>query len=92
MKFVVLLILCAFVSSCATAAKMNQVSIGMSKDDVMKVMGAPASLSADGDVELLNYALYETDQDAHNHHSTPYYVKIKDGKVAGYGRQGDFKN
>ena len=52
------LTLCAIVAAatlaCATAGKMNKVSIGMTRDEVVAAMGEPSSTSASADVEYLN--------------------------------------
>ena len=53
-------------------------------------MGAPASVSAQGRAEYLNYALSETDDHAFLGVTRPYYVRLVDGRVESYGRTGDF--
>lgn len=77
-------------AGCATANKISAVQLGMTKDDVVKVMGKPTSVSAQGDSEYLNYALSETDNDAFYGWTKPYYVRLVNGKVESYGRTGDF--
>lgn len=90
MKSIFVLLLCLGLSGCATAYKMNLVSLGMSKEDVIKAMGKPASTSAIEGTEYLNYKLSETSTEDFYGISTPYYVCIRDGKVISYGRTGDF--
>jgi hypothetical protein len=75
---------------CATARKINQINVGMTKEEVIAVMGPPVSTSAKEGVEYLNYKLSETDDDAFMGWTTPYYVRIRDGKVDAFGRHGDF--
>ena len=62
----------------------------MTKDEVIKVMGKPVSISAKGGTEYLNYKLSETDNDAFRGWTSPYYVRVINGKVDSYGRTGDF--
>jgi outer membrane protein assembly factor BamE (lipoprotein component of BamABCDE complex) len=89
-----ILYLCLFLlSGCATIAadKMNSISLGMTKQEVLGIMGPPVSTSAMAGVELLNYAFSETQNDAINGRpKTPYFIRIVNGKVDAYGRQGDF--
>jgi len=77
-------------AGCATAYKISGVQLGMTKDDVIRVMGKPTSVSAQGGSEYLNYALSETDNDASRGWTKPYYVRLINGKVESYGRAGDF--
>lgn len=79
-----------FLIGCATAHKINQVNVGMTKNEVIAVMGQPVSVSATEGVEYLNYRLSETDDNAFYGITTPYYVRIKNGKVDAFGRHGDF--
>jgi outer membrane protein assembly factor BamE (lipoprotein component of BamABCDE complex) len=86
------LIIAAAVSlaGCATATKISGVQLGMTKEEVIKVMGPPASVSAKGDNEYLNYSLSETDDQAFYGITRPYYVRLINGRVDSYGRLGDF--
>ncbi len=90
MKKLFALLLCLGLCGCATAHKINAVSLGMSKDEVIRVMGKPSSTSATEGTEYLNYKLAETNNDDWYGVSTPFYVCIKEGKVISYGRMGDF--
>lgn len=90
MKYFVAIILGLALAGCATSGKINAVNIGMTKDEVIKVMGKPVSISAKGGTEYLNYKLSETDDDAFRGWTSPYYVRIINGKVDSYGRTGDF--
>ena len=75
---------------CATATKIGGVQIGMTKQQVIEIMGKPVSVSAKDETEYLNYALYETSDDAFYGLTYPYYVRLVGGKVDSYGRSGDF--
>jgi hypothetical protein len=77
-------------AGCATSGKIRSVRLGMTKQEVITVMGTPESVSAQGRTEYLNYALSETDDDALSGITRPYYVRLVDGRVESYGRTGDF--
>ena len=76
--------------ACATATRISKVKIGMSKEEVIVVMGKPVSVSAQGRAEYLNYSLSETDDQAWYGITRPYYVRLIDGRVESFGRAGDF--
>lgn len=67
------------------ASKMNQVQLGMSRDQVISAVGTPSSTSAMDNTEFLKYQLCSdwifTDR---------YFVRLTDGKVDAFGRVGDF--
>jgi len=93
MRILISLIFAAILVGCATSSsssKLNAVQLGMSKTEVIAVMGDPASVSAKGETVYLNYALSETGDDAFLGITTPYYVRLVNGKVDSYGRTGDF--
>ena len=87
MKNLCLVLLLALLVGCATAGRINTISLGMSKQEVVKIMGPPVSTSATHGVEYLRYLLTEIDAFSPD---TPYFVRIVDGKVDAYGRVGDF--
>jgi hypothetical protein len=89
-KLLLAVLLGSFLSGCATAYKMNNISLGMTKPEVIKKLGRPASTSAQSGVEYMNYKLSETGDDEFLGTYTPYFVRIVDGKVESYGRMGDF--
>ena len=89
-RLVATITIALFLGGCATAHKISTVQLGMTKDDVIRVMGNPTSVSAQGNAEYLNYALSETDDDAFVGRTSPYYVRLINGKVESYGRTGDF--
>lgn len=80
----------ALLAGCATANKISGVQLGMTKNEVINVMGKPTSISAQGSSEYLNFALSETGDDAFYGWTKPYYVRLINGKVESYGRTGDF--
>lgn len=90
MKSHLLIVLAIVLAGCATSNKINAVQLGMTKPEVVAVMGEPVSVSAQGGAEYLNYKLSETSDDAFYGVTTPYYVRLVSGKVESYGRTGDF--
>ena len=67
------------------ASKLNQVQLGMSRDQVISAVGTPSSTSAMDSTEYLKYQLCSdwifTDR---------YYVRLTNGKVDAFGRVGDY--
>src|SRR5665213_367646 len=80
----------AFLFGCATAGQMNRLSLGMTKQQVIDVMGTPHSVAAHENTEYLNYFLTEDETKAYYGTTTPYFVRLINGKVDAYGRRGDF--
>lgn len=85
-----LLLLPLILVGCATANKMNQLSIGANKQRALEIMGQPDTTAAHSGREYMVYRLYSTGRDAFNNEPTTYFVRIVDGKVDAFGRQGDF--
>jgi hypothetical protein len=82
-----------FLASCATAPKMNSLSVGMTKQQVIAAMGRPESVRADGGVEYLHYKLSESGDWVRGTWGVPtrdYFVRLKNGVVDSYGKVGDF--
>lgn len=79
------LLLLALLSGCSTTAdKLNDVRIGMTKDQVIALLGKPDSMSAQANIEYLTYYL-STDTDSFNRERA-YSVRLLDGKVESFGR------
>jgi hypothetical protein len=90
-KIVICLILAISMCSCVTAKRMDRLSIGMTKEQVLRIMGDPASVaSPGGGEELLRYELSETRLQAEYNITQEYYVRLLYGRVDGYGRMGDY--
>ena len=70
---------------CTSAVKMNDVRVGMTKAEVIDVLGKPSSTSAMDGIVFLKYRFYNNSV-----FSDGFYVKLKDGKVEAYGQVGDF--
>ena len=73
----------ALLVGCNTAAQLNNIHIGMSKAEVMSILGTPNSTSAQANVEYLTYYL---EGDAYYGRDQPYMVRLADGKVESFGR------
>lgn len=90
----------ALLTACATPSKtLNSVSVGMTKAEVIQIMGEPQSTSATGGTEYLLYTLNDgasvaTDALGQSHlqlqTKNSYFVRLKGGLVDSYGRVGDF--
>lgn len=86
-----IIIMCAFLllAGCVKMAReINVISLGMTKQEVISRLGDPVSISATEGREYLNYRFLEQGEDWE---TSPYYVRLANGKVDAYGRQGDFQ-
>jgi len=90
MKSILILVIFLIITGCATSGMINGVQLGMTQAEVTSIMGKPVSVSAQGGSKYLNYKLSETDDDAFMGWTTPYYVRLINGKVESFGRTGDF--
>lgn len=74
-------------AGCATAEKLNDVRIGMTKDQVVSLLGTPDSTSAQANVEYLTYYLIaDPTGDNRYDRDQPYMIRLVDGKVESFGR------
>ena len=83
MKLIAIALISLVLSGCATAEKMNRVSVGMSKAEVIKQIGAPDWSEGGYSEENLAYVLPQNMGDMFKN---TYVVVIKDGKVDSYHR------
>jgi len=92
-KKAILLLSLIFISGCMipTSKKMNLVSIGMTKAEVITKLGDPSSTRASNGVEFLIYNLAPAEAFiVDENHLPEYFVRIVNGKVDSYGKMGDF--
>jgi len=91
-RFFILTIFAVALSACAATPKMNRLSIGMTKAEVVAVMERePDSTSARSGVEYLTYNLWRDFWDRRpGDYSDRFFVRLISGKVESYGRIGDF--
>ncbi len=76
----------------ATPERMVALEMGMSRAQVIKVMGAPISVSSIDDRDYLNYNLCVSGCTATPllKRLRPFYVRLVNGKVDSFGEKGDF--
>jgi hypothetical protein len=67
-----------------TSADLNKLRIGMTKDQVISLLGTPDSTSAQANVEYLTYYLEVSNMASDR--EQPYMVRLVDGKVESFGR------
>ena len=85
-RMLILFFLSSLVLGCAgSAKKINNLDIGMTKAEVIEVMGEPNYTSAVNDVEILSYKLT-----SNSLFSETYFVRIVNGSVDRFGPQGSF--
>ena len=85
-RWVTYLIIAGLLLGCAgTANKLDDIQLGMTRDQVIQVMGKPNHVSAREDVVFLNYKLR-----SQSLFTDEYFVRITEGKVDLFGRRGDF--
>jgi Prokaryotic membrane lipoprotein lipid attachment site len=82
-RYISLFGLALVLASCAiTGGRMNQISAGMSKAEVIHTLGTPRSSGGRDKIEVLHYRddngfwLYDY-----------YFVRLVDGKVESYGQE-----
>ena len=100
MKKVAFILIAVFLVGCAslTPSKMqgsilNRIDVGMTKAEVMQIMGEPSSTKADGNAVILEYMLYDRDGSTLtglSYMTYPFWVILVNGKVTKYGKAGDF--
>ena len=80
-------ILASSITRCASSsAKLNHISLGMSRDEVVKTLGRPHALSAQGDVEFLTYNLINKGVGD----MKEFVIRIQKGSVESFGERGNF--
>jgi hypothetical protein len=77
------LMISVLLAACQTSAKLNNIHIGMTKDEVQSTMGVPDSTSAQANVEYMTYYL---ESDAGYGRDQPYMIRLVNGKVESFGR------
>jgi hypothetical protein len=88
--FCALIIATGLVAGCVTSSRMNKLSLGMNKAEVVAAMGSPRSTAAPGGgIEILRYQLTS---DVRKHQTDEYFVRLANGRVESYGKMGDFNS
>lgn len=78
---------------CTTSSEtMTELSMGMTKSEVFKLMGKPDSISATNGTEYLTYTLRTETSFTRNTfgYQGQYFVRLVNGRVDSYGKVGDF--
>ncbi len=87
MKRIFFICSCLFLMGCTTMiSATNKLNIGMSKQEVIGVLGEPQSSKASENEEVWEYQLLATDLREHEE----FWAVFKDGRLAQYGKAGDF--
>ena len=77
----------AGIAGCASSsAKLNRISLGMSREEVVKTLGRPHAVSAQGDVEFLTYNLINKGVGD----MKEFVVRIQKGSVESFGERVTF--
>ena len=74
-----------------TATDFEKLTIGMTKDQVVELLGKPTSTGADGE-KSEEYLIYKRMKHAISAWPRTYQVTLRNGKVIKYGEQYDEKN
>lgn len=95
MRTLMLLAVVAIVGCSTPSSRLNKVSLGMNKAQVVEILGEPESTRASKGVEFLIYSLRERiarpgEAIAPIGIDGKYFVKFVEGKVESYGHVGDF--
>ena len=83
---IILLAACATSTSRSSSSGLKKVSAGMTREEVVQILGKPVSTSSAEDVEFLNYLL------SHGRDKQTYYVRLRHGKVDAAGKVGDYQS
>jgi len=70
---------------CADSTALNKVRIGMTRADIVALLGTPDSTSAQANIEYLTYYLVASTSYGPTR-DQPYFVRLVDGKVESFGR------
>ena len=84
-RLVLLALVVLMVAGCTASSKMNDLKLGMTRDQVIETLGKPTSTSENEDALFLNYKLFDGGV-----FREPYYVRLTNEKVDAFGQVGDF--
>lgn len=74
-----------------TASDLEGLSLGMTKAEVIKVLGSPVAVHADGD-KGEEYLIYKRMKHVISDWARTYQVTLRNGRVVKYGEQYEEKN
>ena len=82
--FLALMAIGVLFAGCLSSARLNEVRVGMTKDEVIALLGTPDSTSAQANIVYLTY--YLSVEGTGRTVDQPYLVRLVDGKVESFGR------
>lgn len=82
-SILVFILLCSIGFSCAHGSKMKKLSPGMTKQEVINILGKPDGYKASGDYEALKYA--NKLMSGWSWDRADYYAILKNGILVEYG-------
>lgn len=74
----------------APTSRLNKISVGMTKEEVVAAIGEPVSKAAQGGAEIFRYHLSTPEQIMWTGGYDEYFVRFVAGRVESFGRMGDF--
>lgn len=80
-----LVLIALMLAGCGASSKMNNLQLGMTREEVLATMGTPNSTSATANTVFFRYSLY-----TNSVFPDDYFVRLTDGRVDAFGRLGDF--
>jgi len=83
MRKLLLAFVAILLAGCVTGQSVRQLAPGMSRAEVIEIMGAPDGVQANGEVEILKYA--NRLMSGFSWDTTDYFVTLREGRVAEYG-------
>lgn len=95
-RFIILIAFLYSLTACqamiyGTASSMDQLRVGMTKEQVIRVMGDPVAVSVDSDKKE-EYLIYKKMKHAISMWSRTYQVTLREGKVVKWGEQYNEQN
>lgn len=75
-----------FCVACASAGRLNKLSLGMTKPEILSAIGPPNETRASDGKEFLIYYLYANSDSMVK---SPYCLMVESGKLTRYGGMGD---
>ncbi|HVS51829.1 MAG TPA: hypothetical protein VHD62_05685 [Opitutaceae bacterium] len=73
-------------AGCASYPGTSSLWVGMTREQALRAMGPPDSVSAQGKFEYLNYTIAASG----GYIARPYYIRLVDNTVESFGYQGQF--
>ena len=83
MRHLFIALLALILTGCVTGQSVQQLAPGMSRAEVVSIMGSPDGVQANGNVEVLKYA--NRLMSGFSWDKTDYFVTLRDGRVEGFG-------